>query len=172
MTSDILTTFTEKLNAAGLLAEHIEGDGKLHRCGTADKQRGKAGAYVIHLDAPACAWWMNWRTGEEGTFQEKPNKDLTSAERKALQERIAAARKAAEAEQARRHATAAKQARIIWEQAEPATKDHPYLQRKHVPALGGIRQREWRGAVELVLPVWDASGKPDKPAIHLAGKDG
>ena len=159
MTSDILTTFTEKLNAAGLLAEHIEGDGKLHRCGTADKQRGKAGAYVIHLDAPACAWWMNWRTGEEGTFQEKPNKDLTSAERKALQERIAAARKAAEAEQARRHATAAKQARIIWEQAEPATKDHPYLQRKHVPALGGIRQREWRGAVELVLPVWDASGK-------------
>ena len=159
MTSDILTTFTEKLNAAGLLMEHIGADGKLHRCGTTDKQRGKAGAYVIHLDPPACAWWMNWRTGEEGTFQEKPNKDLTRAEREALRERIEAARKAAAEEQAKRHAATAKLARIIWEKATPAANDHPYLRRKEVPALGGIRQRVWRGAVELVLPVWDASGK-------------
>ena len=171
MTSDILTTFTEKLNAAGLLMEYIGADGKLHRCGTTDKQRGKAGAYVIHLDPPACAWWMNWRTGEEGTLQEKPNKDLTRAEREALRERIAAAHKAAAKEQARRHAAAAKMARIIWEKAAPATKDHPYLQRKQVQALGGIRQRKWRGMAELLLPVWDASGSlmslqrilPEKP---------
>ena len=172
MTSDILTTFTEKLNAAGLLMEYIGADGKLHRCGTTDKQRGKAGAYIIHLDPPACAWWMNWRTGEEGTFQEKPNKDLTRAEREALRERIAAAHKAAAKEQARRHAAAAKMARIIWKKAAPATKDHPYLQRKQVQALSGIRQREFRGVVELLVPVQDASGKimslqrilPEKPA--------
>ena len=172
MTSDILVTFTEKLNAAGLLAEHIEGDGKLHRCPTTDKPRGKDGAYVIHLDPPACAWWMNWRTGEEGTHTVTPEKDLTRAERKALQERLAAVRKAAAEEEARRHAAAAKQARTIWEQADPAMNDHPYLQRKQVPALGGIRQRKFRGAVELLLPVWDASGNlmslqrilPEKPA--------
>lgn len=158
MTSDILTTFTEKLNAAGLLMEHIGADGKLHRCGTTDKQRGKAGAYVIHLDPPACTWWMNWRTGEEGTFQEKPNKDLTRAEREALRERIAAARKAAAEEQAKRHAATAKLARIIWEKATPAADNHPYLRRKEVPALGGIRQREYRGVVELLVPVLDASG--------------
>ena len=142
MTSDILTTFTEKLNAAGLLAEHIEGDGKLHRCGTADKQRGKAGAYVIHLDAPACAWWMNWRTGEEGTFQEKPNKDLTSAERKALQERIAAARKAS-------LCAAQTCSGAGW---YPATGMAGRC-RACAACLGRFRQT-------------------DKPAIHLAGKDG
>lgn len=172
MTSDILTTFAENLRVAGLLVEHIEADGKLHRCGTTDKPRGKAGAYCVHLDPPACAWWMNWRTGEEDTFQEKPNKDLTCAEREALRERIAAAHKAAAKEQARRHAAAAKMARIIWEKAAPATKDHPYLQRKQVQALSGIRQREFRGVVELLVPVLDASGKimslqrilPEKPA--------
>lgn len=172
MTSDILTTFTEKLNAAGLLIEHSGADGKLHRCGTIDKPRGKDGAYRIHLDAPACCWWKDWRTGEEGTLQGKPDKDLTPVERKALRERIAAARKDAEEEQAKRHAAAAKMARIIWEKAAPATKDHPYLQRKQVPALGGIRQRVWRGAVELLVPVLDTSGSlmslqrilPEKPA--------
>lgn len=112
MTSDILVTFTEKLNAAGLLAEHIEADGKLHRCGTTDKPRSKDGAYRIHLDAPACCWWKNWRSGEEGTYTATPEQDLTRAEREALRERIAAARKAAAEEQARRHA-AAKLARII-----------------------------------------------------------
>lgn len=50
MTSDILTTFAENLRVAGLLVEHIEADGKLHRCGTTDKPRGKAGAYCVHLD--------------------------------------------------------------------------------------------------------------------------
>lgn len=171
MTS-VLTTFTESLNNAGLLVESIQADGKLHRCGTADKPRGKDGAYRIHLDAPACCWWKDWRTGEEGTLQGKPDKDLTPVERKALRERIAAARKDAEEEQAKRHAAAAKMARIIWEKAAPATKDHPYLQRKQVPALGGIRQRVWRGAVELLVPVLDTSGSlmslqrilPEKPA--------
>ena len=168
MTSSVLTTFTESLNNAGLLVEPIQADGKLHRCGTADKPRGKDGAYRIHLDAPACCWWKNWRTGDEGSRTATPDKDLTPAERKALRERIAAARKDAEAEQARRWADTAKQARKIWDRAGSASDAHPYLQRKQVPALGGIRQMGER----LVLPVWDASGElvslqfilPKKPA--------
>ena len=99
MHNDILTTFAESLRAAGLLVEHIETDGTLHRCGTMDRPRGKDGAYRIHLDAPACCWWKNWRSGDEGSRTATPDKDLTHAERKALRERIAAARKDAEAEQ-------------------------------------------------------------------------
>lgn len=167
MTS-VLTTFTESLNNAGLLVEPIQADGKLHRCSTADKPRGKDGAYRIHLDAPACCWWKNWRTGEEGTLQGKPDKDLSPAERKALRERIAAARKDAEEEQATRWAASANLARKIWDKAGSASDTHPYLQRKQVPALGGIRQM----GEQLVLPVWDASGElvslqfilPKKPA--------
>ena len=166
--SNVLTTFMESLNDAGLLVEPIQADGKLHRCGTADKPRGKDGAYRIHLDAPACCWWKNWRTGEEGTLQGKPDKDLTPVERKALRERIAAARKDAEEEQAKRHADAANLARKIWDRAGSASDAHPYLQRKQVPAPGGIRQM----GEQLVLPVLDASGAlmslqfilPKKPA--------
>lgn len=159
MSDDILIAFTESLRAAGLVVEHVRADGHLHRCGTTDRPRGKDGAYRIHLDAPACCWWKNWRTGDEGSHTTKPEKDLTPAERKALRERIAAARKEAEEEQATRWAASAKLARTIWDAAGSASDAHPYLQRKGVPALAGIRQREWRGAVELVLPVWDASGK-------------
>lgn len=172
MSDDILIAFTESLRAAGLVVEHVRADGHLHRCGTTDRPRGKDGAYRIHLDAPACCWWKNWRTGDEGSRTAKPDKDLTPAERKALRKRITAARKEAEEEQATRWAASAKLARTIWERAGSATDAHPYLQRKGIPALAGIRQREWRGAVELVLPVLDASGQlvslqfilPEKPA--------
>ena len=172
MRSNTLTTFAETLRAAGLLVERIQADGKLHRCGTTDKPRGKDGAYRIHLDAPACCWWKDWRTGDEGSRTATPDKDLSPAEREALRERIAAARKAAEEEQARRWNATAKLARAIWERAGSASDAHPYLQRKGVPALGGIRQREFRGVVELLLPVLDASGTlvslqrilPEKPA--------
>lgn len=159
MNSDILSAFEESLRAAGLLVEHVQADGVLHRCGTTDKPRGKDGAYRIHLDDPACCWWKNWITGDEGSRTAKPDKDLTPAERKALRERIAAARKEAEEEQATRWAASAKLARAIWDKAGRASDAHPYLQRKGIPALAGIRQREWRGAVELVLPVLDASGQ-------------
>lgn len=172
MSDDILTAFTESLRAAGLVVEHVRTDGHLHRCGTTDRPRGKDGAYRIHLDDPACCWWKNWRSGDEGSRTTKPEKDLTPAERKALRERIAAARKEAEEEQATRWAASAKLARIIWDRAGGASDAHPYLQRKGVPALAGIRQREWRGVTELLLPVLNASGQlvslqfilPEKPA--------
>ena len=172
MNSDILSAFEESLRAAGLLVEHVQADGVLHRCGTTDKPRGKDGAYRIHLDDPACCWWKNWITGDEGSRSTSPAKDLSPAERKALRERIAAARKAAEEEQATRWAASAKLARAIWKRAGSAPDAHPYLQRKGVPALGGIRQRECQGIVELLLPVLDASGTlvslqsilPEKPA--------
>ncbi|WP_239464988.1 hypothetical protein [Desulfovibrio piger] len=158
MSDDILNAFTESLRAAGLVVEHVRTDGHLHRCGTTDRPRGTDGAYRIHLDAPACCWWKNWRTGDEGSRTTKPEKDLTPTERKALRERIAAARKEAEEEQATRWAASAKLARTIWDAAGSASDTHPYLQRKGVPALAGIRQREWRGVTELLLPVLDASG--------------
>ena len=172
MNSDILSAFEESLRVAGLLVEHVQADGVLHRCGTTDKPRGKDGAYRIHLDDPACCWWKNWITGDEGSRSTRPAKDLSPAERKALRERIAAARKAAEEEQATRWAASAKLARAIWKRAGSAPDAHPYLQRKGVPALGGIRQRECQGIGELLLAGLYESGTlgglqsilPEKPA--------
>lgn len=153
--TDALSIFAEALAAAGLVVEGLpEADGATHRCGVEGKPRGSDGAYRIHLDPPACCWWRNWITGDTGTKSATPEKDMSPAERQTLRERIAAARKAAEKEQAKRNAAAAKLARILWERATPAPDSHPYLVRKRVPALGLRRDGQGR----LVVPVRDADG--------------
>ena len=172
MSSDILPLFTDVLRDAGLEVETVEADGRLHRCGTTDRPRGKDGAYRIHLDAPACIWWMNWLTGDSGTRTTTPEKDMDRAERKALRERIAAARAEADKEQAARRAAAAKAAASIWERSVPLpegrTDAHAYLARKGVYAFGLRVAADGR----LVVPVMEESGKlqsiqfimPEKPA--------
>ena len=153
--ADALSVFADALAAAGLVVEGLPvADGALHRCGVAGKPHGKDGSYRIHLDAPACCWWCNWGTGDTGTRTLAPEKEMSAAERKALRERIAAARKAAEEEQSKRHAAAAKLARILWERATPAPDSHPYLVRKQVPALDLRQDAQGR----LVVPVRDADG--------------
>ena len=140
MSSDILPLFTAVLRDAGLEVETVEADGRLHRCRVAGYPRGEAGAYKAHLDAPACIWWMNWLTGDSGTRTAMPERDMSKAERKALRERIAAARAEAEKEQAARRAAAAKAAASIWERSVPLsegrTDAHGYLARKGVYAFG------------------------------------
>ncbi|WP_300708601.1 DUF927 domain-containing protein [uncultured Desulfovibrio sp.] len=155
-TTDALNLFAEALAAAGLVVEGPPiADKKLHRCRVDGKPRGRDGGYVIHLDGVACCWWINWIAGSKGSVTAKPEKELTVAERKALRERIAAARKAAEEEQRRRYAAAAKLARVLWGQATPAPDSHPYLVRKQVPPLGLRQDTQGR----LVVPVRDAEGR-------------
>ena len=167
--TDALSVFADAMGAAGLVVEGLPvADGALHRCGVAGNPRGKDGAYRIHLDPPACCWWCNWGTGDTGTRTLAPEKEMSPAERKALRERIAAARKAAEEAQRKRHAAAAKLARVLLERATPAPDSHPYLVRKQVPALGLRQDAKGR----LVVPVRDAQGQlvslqfilPEKPA--------
>ena len=167
MEGDILHSFAECLRVAGLEVETVQADGLLHRCGTTDRPRRKDGAYKAFLDAPASLWWKNWRTGDEGTWMARPEKELTAAQRKALHERIRVIRAHNEAEQARRWQAAAKLAISIWNHASPVGDNHPYLQRKEVPAIG-LRQTE---DGRLIVPVLNPSGRiqslqfilPEKP---------
>lgn len=168
MNADILHSFAECLRSAGLEVEAIQADGLLHRCGTMDRPHRKDGAYKAFLDAPASIWWKNWRTGDEGTWTARPEKELTAAQCKALHERIRGIRTHNEAEQARRWQAAATLAASIWNRSRTAGDDHPYLQRKEVPAIG-LRQTE---DGRLIVPVLNPSGQiqslqfilPDKPA--------
>ena len=168
MSADILHDFAECLRSAGLEVEAVLADGLLHRCGTTDRPHRKDGAYKAFLDAPASIWWKNWRTGDEGTWTAKPEKEFSAAQRKALHERLAAAKADTKAEQERRWKAAAKLAASIWNRSRTAGDDHPYLKRKEVPAIG-LRQTE---DGRLVVPVLDQSGQiqslqfilPDKPS--------
>lgn len=155
MVGDILHSFAECLRSAGLEVGAVLADGLLHRCGTTDRPHRKDGAYKAFLDAPASIWWKNWRTGDEGTWTARPEKELTAAQRKALHERIRVIRTHNEAEQERRWQAAAKLAASIWNCSRTAENDHPYLQRKEVPAIG-LRQTE---DGRLLVPVLDQSGR-------------
>ena len=167
MSADILHSFAECLRAVGLEVEAVLADGLLHRCGTVDRPHRKDGAYKAFLDAPASIWWKNWRTGDEGTWTARPKREFSSAQRKALHERLAAAKADTQAEQDRRWKAAAKLAASIWSRARPAEDDHPYLKRKEVPSIG-LRQTE---DGRLIVPVLNPSGRiqslqfilPEKP---------
>ena len=168
MSADILHSFAECLRAAGLEVEVVQADGLLHRCGTTDRPRRRDGAYKAFLDTPASIWWKNWRTGDGGTWTARPEREFSAAQRKALHERLAAAKADTKAEQERRWKAAATLAISIWNHASPVGDNHPYLQRKEVPAIG-LRQTE---DGRLIVPVLNPSGKiqslqfilPDKPS--------
>ena len=166
MSADILHSFAECLRAAGLEVEAVLTDGLLHRCGTTDRPHRKDGAYKAFLDAPASIWWKNWRTGEEGTWTAKPEREFSAAQRKALHERLAAAKADTKAEQDRRWKAAAKLAANIWNRFRTAGDDHPYLQRKEVPAIG-LRQTE---DGRLIVPILDQSGQIQSLQFILSDK--
>ena len=154
--NNLIKQFEARLQEAGLvLHDSIQADGRLYRCGTAAKPRGKDGAYRVHLDAPASIWWRNWRTGDEGTWTAKADRDMTDAERQALRRCVEEDKAARQAEQERRWAAAAKLARSVWEAAAPATDEHPYLVKKQVPPLGLRQAKDGR----LIVPVLGGDGK-------------
>lgn len=166
MSADILHSFAECLHSAGLEVKAVLADGLLHRCGTMDRPRRKDGAYKAFPDVPASIWWKNWRTGDEGTWTYKPEKELTAVERDALRERIRAIKAHKETEQIRRWQATAKLAASIWNHARPAGDNHPYLQRKEVPAIG-LRQTEDE---RLIVPVLNQSGKTQSLQFILREK--
>ena len=154
MTSDVIREFEDRLHAAGLVFDHIEADGVLHRVGVTGKENGTDGAYRAHLDAPANVWWRNWVSGDEGRWTAKPDKEMTSAEKKALKKQIAEDKAAAAKEQEERWAMAAEIAKEIWNSAKPAPDNHAYLLRKEVRPFGLRVARDGR----LVVPVMDIEG--------------
>lgn len=153
--SNALQTFQDILSAKGLTPPEILADGKLHRCPTEAKPHKQNGAYIAHLDTPATLWWCNWENGEQGTFTEAGENELSPAEREVLRRRHSAMKRQRETEFAQRQAAAAQKARSDLDASLPCSPEHPYLRRKGIPALGDIRQdREGN----LLLPVRGASG--------------
>ena len=152
--NDLLHTFHDVLGQHGLVPEEIFADGNLHRCPTEGKPHKRNGAYIAHLDKPATLWWCNWETDDQGTFCAEEKQTLSFAEMSAWQERQQSIRRQREEECTRRHAEAAQQARQEWNAARACDASHPYLRRKGIPALEGIRQSR---DGTLLIPVLDAA---------------
>ena len=137
MTDNILTQIAPAIQFADAIRQQgieppgtIKDDGKIYRFGNK-----KNGWYVLHGDGIPAGCFGDWTTGESTTWQADIGRKLTDTETKANRARIAAMKREREAEEAKRHAKAATEARTRWDASQPAG-DHPYLITKGVKSYG------------------------------------
>lgn len=160
--------FINAMQAAGLAMHKDDpiADGCLHRYRVeGDKAGSRNGWYVLHLDDKPFGAFGSWRTGQSETWTASTVQTMTAAERKAMAERMAAAKAARDAEQANVHAAARERAAKLWGRGRPAGNDHPYLVKKRVGAFG---IRDLRG--QLVIPMRDVDGVLH--SLQFIGADG
>ncbi len=148
--NDALQTLREN----GLLLDSIDWTGAIVRCPTVDKPHGKDGAYMAFSDTPATIWWQNWRTGATGTWCEKGSTTMSESERQALKTRMEASKAQREAEQQQRNTEATARAKELWQHAQPASEQHPYLAKKGI-APHALRQQ----GETLLVPLTDEAGQ-------------
>lgn len=146
---DPISQFRDAIQGAGLAPpDAIEADGKLHRFASNGKHNDDAGWYVLHSDGIPIGTFGDWRTDLTEKWRADIGRDLTAAEEDAHRGKVEAMRREREAEEARRKADAQAKAAKIWNTAQPAPDDHPYLVRKRIKANGA---RLYEGALLIAL---------------------
>ena len=150
-------TMLDAMRAAGLGPAKdldLHDDGRLIRYRVdGDKSGSRNGWAVLHSQPVMAGAFGSWKTGESHTWREATTRPQTLAERAELDQRIKAMHAAREAEQVAVHASAADRAAKLWARAHPANNAHPYLQRKHVQAIGIRALRDM-----LLIPARDVDG--------------
>jgi len=124
-------------------------DGTLRRFSTTGKKKDLSGWYVIHDgDIPAGAFG-DWKTGQEVQFRADIGRDLTFQESAIHHKRMAELKAKREKEVTESREYAAFHAAKLWESAQLASDDHPYIKRK------GITNPGWRIAPDgrLIAPM-------------------
>ncbi|GAB0151609.1 toprim domain-containing protein [Marinobacterium sp. BA1] len=146
-----LRAFEQRLESEGLaVKDGVINDGQIHRFHIAgDKPCTKNGWYVMHTKRISFGAFGNWRTGYSASWREDFSDELTATERWELQTQMAQVRE----QQRELHATqqdeTAARAKRMWDQAQPADPQHPYLRRKGILPLN-LRQLGDRLLVPLI----------------------
>lgn len=145
--------------AATLAASGIDPGGQLvigtfTRCGTTTKPRSRDGRYIFHLDGVPAGGYQNM-AGDSGwqTWCSKGDGDLSTVERAAHRARMVAARRQADEARAEDAADARKRSAQLMRQSQPASPDHPYLERKGIQPHGARQHGD-----RLVVPLFDVDG--------------
>ena len=164
--SDPIEQFRAAIYSAGLNPpEVIEPDGKLHRFASNGKPGDDAGWYVFHDDGIPAGAFGDWRGGLSETWRADIGRKLSPQEEAAHRARVEAMRREREAEDAKRKAEAREKAAAIWQAAETASEDHPYLVKKGIKTYG-LRVHD--GA--LVIPMRDEAALHSLQFIEADGE--
>jgi phage/plasmid primase-like uncharacterized protein len=150
----------DAIRAAGLdPPDHIVMDGKIHRFksgtkGSGNKGGDKPGWYLIFGDGVPAGRFGCWRMGFESPWRADVGRKLTPTEEMAHARRIAEAKAIRDAELDRQHEVASATVETIWQQAQAAHPDHPYLTRKGI----GVHGARVTGDGRLVVPLYGQDG--------------
>ena len=133
----IADEFRGSIEQSGLTPpDTIIADGRIHRFPTNSRRDDDSGWYVFWADQIPAGMFGDWRSDLKQTWRPKSDRAMTAAERAQYKARMEAAKKQRDEEERRRHADAAFRADALWQHADPAPDDHPYLSRKHIKAHG------------------------------------
>ena len=162
---DAIEQFRAAIHSVGLNPpEIIEPDGKLHRFASNGKRNDDAGWYVVHGDGIPAGAFGDWRGGLSETWRADIGRGLSAQEEAVHRARIDAMRREREAEDAKRRTEARDKATAIWQAAQPAPDDHPYLVNKGITARG-LRLHD----CALVIPMRDGE---ELHSLQFIGADG
>jgi len=157
--------FRDVIQSTGLIPPaEIVTDGQLHRFSSNGKKTDDAGWYVLHDDGVPAGIFGDWRTGIMQTWRADIGRTLTAGEEAAHRAKVEAMRREREAEEARRKSEAKAKAAAIWQKAEPAPAEHPYLVRKGIKACGVKQHND-----ALLIPM---RADDDIYSLQFIGADG
>ena len=106
--------FRDAIQSAGLVAPNeIEPDGKLKRFSSNGKKSDDSGWYVLHGDSIAAGSFGDWRTGISQSWRADIGRALSPQEEIAHRARIEGIHREREAEDARRHEAARRDATAL-----------------------------------------------------------
>ncbi|HYS86324.1 MAG TPA: AAA family ATPase [Bradyrhizobium sp.] len=162
---DAPSQFLGAIRSAGLVPPNVVvSDGKLHRFASNGKRGDDAGWYIFHDDSVPAGAFGDWRTGLSETWHVDIGRRLSPGQETALRARVEAMRREREVEDAKAKAEAREKATAIWQAAETAPEDHPYLVKKSVKAHG-LRIHDGK----LVIPMSDDAGLHSLQFIAIDG---
>lgn len=137
MQMNTIEQFSDAILAAGIVPPiDIEADGKLHRFSSNGEKSDDAGWYVVHDDGIPVASFGCWRSGLSENWRADIGRTLTPTEEAAHRAKVEAMRREREADENRRKLESKDKAAAIWQKAELAPGNHPYLIRKGIKACG------------------------------------
>jgi len=125
-------------------------DGQLHRFSTSGKPKDKSGWYVAHDGKIHAGAFGDWKLGIDCTWRADIGRELSVAEQMQHSARMREVKIKRDKELAELRENAALQAAEIWDSAQLASDDHPYIQRK------GISNPGWRISPDgrLIAPMY------------------
>lgn len=151
---------------------NVVGDGVLRRCDARDRPGKLDCWYAVHADEWPCLVCGDWREGGQDVIPlwDHAGRPLSLEERHAMEAAMTRRREAREAETRRKHEDAASRAKADLARARDAGGDFPYLVRKGVSVVPGLKYdaKAWypkRGTnpgheePALLVPLTNAQGE-------------